>query len=157
MTNQTTPIKPENLDSTRLHSPEEVKQWKADTADYFSALRAIENAKVAKAQAQVAYANRTLTSDEYHELAVKREADRQAKQAERETAEKTAALAEIDRKMASPDTVEVMNRSEYNFLLEVIMWSNRGYTLQDNGIHHFGMGLYHVQLTAPAKKKASAK
>lgn len=65
MQNQTTPTKPLDLDPTILHSPDEVRQWKSDTADYFQALRNIERAKEIKAEAIKAEANRPLTPDEY--------------------------------------------------------------------------------------------
>jgi FMN phosphatase YigB (HAD superfamily) len=158
MQTQNTPIKPADLDSTILHSPDAVRQWKADWVDYHAATRAIEQARITKAQAIVAYENRTLSESEYHEQAVKRKQEQDAKQAERAAVEKAAALAEIDRLMGSPDIAEVMHRNEYSFLLEVIQWANRGYVMADNGFLTFGMGMYHIQMQAPpatTKKKES--
>lgn len=149
---QTTPIKPADLDHTILHSPDAVRQWKQDCADFHQAIRAIEQAKVAKVQAVEAHNNRILSEDEYFQLKVKEKAANDARIAERAAAEKAAALAEIDRLMASPDIAEVMHRNEHNFLREVIHFANRGYTLADEGFLHFGMGLYHVQMSAPKKK-----
>lgn len=154
---QTTPTKPADLDSTILHSPDAVRQWKSDWATYHAATRAVEQAKINKAQAAVAYENRTLSESEYHEQAVKRKQEQDTKQAERAAVEKAAALAEIDRLMGSPDIAEVMHRNEYSFLLEVIQWSSRGYVLADNGFLSFMPGLYHIQMQAPptTKKKES--
>ena len=158
MNTQTIPTKPADLDSTRLHSPDEVRQWKSDCADYHAANRAIEQAKITKAQAAVAYENRTLSESEYYEFAVKRKAADDAKQAEREAITKAAALAEIDRLMGSPEIAEVLHRNEYTFLQEVIQWSNRGYVLADNGFMCFMPGMYHINMQAPAAtKKVSAK
>ena len=153
MQNQTTPIKPANLDNTILHSPDAVRQWKAECEDYHQAIRAIEQAKIAKAQAVVAYENRTLDENEYFALKVKEKAENDARIAERAAAEKTAALANIDRLMGSPDIAEVMHRNEYSFLQEVIQWANRGYVLNADGFLNFGMGFYNIQMTAPATKR----
>jgi hypothetical protein len=121
-------------------------------ADYHQALRNIEYAKQLKEQATTAYENRILDDQEYFQLAVERKKEQDAKIAEREAAEKAAALAEIDRLMSSPPTVEVMHRNEYTFLQEVILWSGKGYVLNENGFHSFVMGMYHVTMDAPAKK-----
>lgn len=152
MQNQTTLTKPENLDPTRLHSPDEVRQWKAECSEYHRAIREIEQAKVAKDQAVVAYKNRTLDENEYFALKVKEKAEQDARIAERAAAEKAAALASIDRLMGSPAIAEVMHRSEYSFLQEVIQWANRGYVLANDGFLNFGMGFYHIKMTAPIKK-----
>lgn len=152
MQTQNTPIKPADLDNTILHSPDAVRQWKAEWADYHQAIRDIEQAKVAKAQAIVAYENRMLDDDEYFQLKVKEKAANDAKIAERVAAEKAAALANIDRLMGSPDIAEVTHRNEYSFLQEVIQWANRGYVLSDDGFLNFGMGFYSIQMSAPKKK-----
>lgn len=156
MQNQTTPTKPADLDPTRLHSLDEQRQWKSDWADYHATIRAVEQAKVTKAQAIVAYENRTLSESEYFDLAVKRKAEQDSRNAEREAIAKAAALAEIDRLMGSPDIAEVLHRNEYAFVQEVIQWSGRGYVLADNGFLSFMPGMYHINMQAPAKK-VSAK
>jgi len=141
-TTTTTPIKPADLDIYTLHSPEAVKAWKQDVADYHQALARIERAKEAKQQAAIAEQNRVLTDEEYYQDDIA---------AERAAAEKAAALAEIERLMSSPKTVDVINRNEVLFMIEVIQWANRGYTMAENGFHSFGMGLYHITMNAPAK------
>ena len=156
MTNTTSPIKPADLDSTRLHSPAELREWKAKTADYHQAIRDIERAKFVASQAAVAQQNRTLNEEEYFAMAVKRKAENDARIAEREAAEKAAALADIERLLSSPPTVDVLHRSEYSFMVEVIQWANRGYTMQDNGLMAMMPGLYHVILNAPAPAKKGA-
>ncbi|MDO8774306.1 MAG: hypothetical protein Q7K57_37455 [Burkholderiaceae bacterium] len=147
-TTTTALTKPAGLDPTRLHSPEEYQKWKSDTAAYFQGIRDAERAEQVKEQAVKAYENRILSSTEYFEMAVKREAENKAKQAEREAEQKAAALAEIDRLMASPETVEVLHRSEFTFMLEVIQWANRGYVL--NSLMSLMPGLCHAVMSAPA-------
>jgi hypothetical protein len=150
-TTTTTPIKPADLDIYTLHSPEAVKAWKQDVADYHQALARIERAKEAKQQAAIAEQNRVLTDEEYYQEALKRKKIADDIAAERAAAEKAAALAEIERLMSSPKTVDVINRNEVLFMIEVIQWANRGYTMAENGFHSFGMGLYHITMNAPAK------
>jgi len=142
--------KPLPLDNTRLHHPDVVRKHKADTADFFQAIKAAEQAKVAAAQAAIDYSNRALNEAEYWQISVDRKAAQDAIAAERKSNEKAAALVEIDRLMQSPPIAEVMHRSEYSFIQEVIMWANRGYVMNESGFINFGMGHYHVLLTAPA-------
>lgn len=158
MTNQTsTPIRPADLDNTKLHTPTEYKAWQQSMRDYHQAIRDIEQAAERKAQAVIAEQNRVLTDAEYHALAVKRKETSDAVAAERVAAEKTLALAEIQRLMASPETVEVLQRNEFQFLTEVLHWANRGYVLAENGFHSMGYGLFHVTLQAPVAAKKAAK
>jgi len=145
------PTKPENLDPTKLHSPSEVAAWKQASHDYFVATRKIASDAEAAIQAAQAHASRILSSDEYFALAVERKAKQDAVTAERIAAEKAFALSEIDRKLQSPPVADVMARNEYTFLQEVIMWSARGYTLEEGGLINFGLGHYHIQMTAPKK------
>lgn len=152
MTNQ--PIKPVELDPKKLHSPSEVRQFKAETADYFQALRDIEQSRNVKAQAEHAHQNKTLDDDEYFALAVKRKAENDAKIAERLATEKAAALAHIDHLLSSPPTIEIMHRSEFAFLKEVIHWANRGYVMPDSGFLAMMPGMFHIVMDAPAKSKA---
>jgi hypothetical protein len=154
---QTTPTKPADLDSTRLHSQAEVNAWKDAMADYHQALRNIEQAKQVKAEAVTAHANRTLTESEYFDLAVKRKKESDAKQAAHAAIQKAKELAAIDFAMSSPPVADIMETNEYRFLASVVNFANRGYTLGDNGIHHFGMGLYHCQLDAPVVAKKAGK
>lgn len=155
MTTQTTLTKPDNLDTSILHHPSVVRQWKADTADYFQALRNIEQAELNKAKTISAYENRILSEDEYFALKVKQKTEQDEKQAEREAAAKATALAEIDRLMASPPTVEVLHRGEFQFISEVIMYANRGYELAD--LIACMPGLYHCTLSAPVAVKKGGK
>jgi len=160
MTNkQTLPTKPAALSIYVLHSPDDRRKHAAEVEDYFQAIRSIENAEKAKAQAAIDYANRPLDEAEYFALAVKRQKEQEAKQAERAAIQKARELAAIDFALSSPPVAEIMETNEYRFLISVVNFANRGYTLGDNGILHFGMGLYHCQLDAPpaTTKKAGAK
>jgi hypothetical protein len=158
MTTQTTPTKPLDLDPTILHSPDAVRKWKADSADYFQALRDIEQTALDKEQAVTAHANRTLDENEYFQLAVKRKKEQDDKQAEHAAIQKAKELAAIYFAMSSPPVADIMENNEYRFLASVVNFANRGYTLGDNGILHFGMGLFHCQLDAPVvAKKAGSK
>nr|WP_315428108.1 hypothetical protein [uncultured Albidiferax sp.] len=153
-----TPIKPADLDNTKLHTPAEYKAWQQSMRDYYNALRAIEQAAERKAQAVIAEQNRPISDDEYHALAVKRKQIADDKIAERAAAEKSAALAEIEKLMSSPATVDVINRNEVLFMVEVIQWANRGYTMPETGFHSFGLGLFHITMNAPVlAKKVGAK
>ena len=156
---QTLPTKPDDLSIYVLHSPEAKRKHAAEVEDYFRAIRNIENAEKAKVQAAIDYANRPLDESEYFALAVKRQKEQEAKQAERAAAEKAVELARIDFLMSSPPVAEIMETNEHRFLASVVNFASRGYTLGSNGILHFGMGLYHCQLDAPPApaKKAGAK
>ena len=156
-TQNTTPIKPDDLSIYVLHSPEAVRAWKEEVAEYHQALARIERAKEAKAKAAIVEKNRVLTDEEYHQEALKRKKIADDKLAERVAAEKAAALAEIERLMSSPATVDVINRNEVLFMVEVIQWANRGYTMAEDGFRSFGMSLYHITMNAPvlAKKVAA--
>jgi len=155
--NQTTPTKPADLSIYELHSPEVRRQHRAEVEAYVQALRNIERQKEIKAEAIKAEATRPLTEDEYFQEAVKRNKQQQDKQAERAAAEKAAELARIDFLMSSPPVVEIMETNEYKFLATVINFASRGYTLGDNGIQHFGFGLFHCNLDAPTPTKKAAK
>lgn len=156
-TAQTQPIKPDDLSIYELHSPEARRQHAAEVEAYFQALRNIENAKQAKAQAAIDYANRPLDESEYFALAVKRKKEQDDKQAAHAAVLKAKELAAIDFAMSSPPVADIMETNEYRFLTSVVNFANRGYSLGSNGILHFGMGLYHCQLDAPAPapKKAA--
>lgn len=149
----TTPIKPEPLSLYTLHTPEVVKQWKAEMADYYQELASIENAEKIKDQDEYAHQNRILSEDEYFQVAVKRQKVIDDKASTTAVEAKKAALSEIDHRMSSPATVDVINRNEFAFIQEVIHWANRNYTLANDGFHSFVSGLYHIQMTAPANKK----
>lgn len=158
MQTQTQPIKPADLSIYVLHSPEAKRQHRAEVDAYFQAIRNAENAEKAKAQAAIDYANRPLDESEYFALAVKRQKEQEAKAAAHAAIQHAAELAKIDFLMSSPPVADIMETNEYRFLTSVVNFANRGYTLGDNGIHHFGMGLYHCQLDAPvAAKKAGSK
>ena len=106
----------------------------------------------------MAHQNRNLNDDEYFAMAVKRKAENDLKIAERVAAEKAAALAEIDRLLSSPASVEVVQRSEFAFIREVIHWANRGFTMPDSGFMAMMPGMFHIVMDAPATtKKVGAK
>lgn len=159
MTTQTLPTKPADLSIYVLHSPEAIRQHAAETRDYFNEIRKIEHAEAVRAQAILANANRPSTDDEYFAQAQKREAENQAKQAERAATEKADALAEIDRLLASPPTVEVVHRNEFLFLQKVIQYAGRGYVMTDDGFLSFTPGMYHIVMNSPqqAAKKVAQK
>lgn len=158
MSNTTAPTKPADLSMYVLHTPAEVRQHRLDTEDYFKAIQDIERAKQAKAQAVINEANRTLNDDDYFALKLKQKKEQDDKQAQRVAAEKATELARIDFLMSSPPVVEIMETNEHRFLTSVINFASRGYTLGDNGILHFGHGLFHCNLDAPATtKKAGSK
>lgn len=150
-------IKPADLDNKILHHPDVVRQHKSDVFEYHAAIRATEQAKVVADQAAEAHANRIISDEEYYQANVLRQQEQEKRQASYVVAEKAAALANIDRLMQSPPVAEVVARNEFAFLQELILWSSKGYTLEDNGIVHFGPGFYNVLLSAPAApiKKAS--
>lgn len=150
-TTQTAPVRPADLDTTKLHSPATVAKWKEDNASYFAALRAIDHEKEVAAARAEAERTRPMTQLEYWNMAQAREAEKQAKAREAEKAEKAAARAEIDRLASSPAVAEIMHRNEFLFIREIAMWCNRGYKFDDNNsLLHSGNGLYHAQLFAPA-------
>lgn len=86
-----------------------------------------------------------------------RKAQQDAKAAEYVAIQKAKELAKIDFLMSSPPVADIMETNEYKFMLSVINFASRGYTLGDNGIHHFGMGLFHCQLDAPVVAKKAGK
>lgn len=154
MTNEI--IKPAPLDPYKLHTPEEVDAWKAATRAYFDTIREEENRERMKEEAAKANANRTLNRQEYYEIAVQREAERQAQAAKRE-AERQAEQDAKDAYLASmPDVAEISAHSEYTFLLNLQHWFSKGYTISDDSIHAWMLGYYNVRLcrpTMPSKAK----
>jgi len=152
MTNNTL-TQPAPLDPTKLHGPTEVRMWKAEWASFHDSLRQQEAAQRQKAQAAQAEANRVLTEDEYHALAVKRHAEAQAKLAEREAAEKAQADAEAAYLASLPEVAEITEASEFLLLTKLAHWFALGYELTDDSIVHFIRGCYVINL----KKSATAK
>lgn len=157
MTNTVTPTKPADLDNSILHTPEAVRQWKQDSSDYYQAVQAIKQAEIHQAQLEYAHRNRTLTSEEYYQESVKRKAAADALAAERAEVEKAKALENIERLMGSPAIADILHHNEYSFMQEVIQWANRNYVMAENGFHSFGMGLYHIQMSAPVAPKKAGK
>lgn len=164
MTNQITttttlPIRPEPLSIYVLHSPATRRAHRVAEDAYFSELARMQHAEdMAKQRAEAAAraeAERPLSDDEYYALALARKQVADDRAAAVALVEKEADLAEINLRLSSPPTVEVTHRSEFKFLQDLMYWASRDYTLSDSGFHGFGMGIYHVTLTAPeAVKKA---
>jgi len=152
-----TPIKPEPLSIYVLHSPAEKRKHAAEVDAYNQAVRAIEHAKQVKAQAEIAERNRPMTDEEYFQMAVNRKADQDAMEAEAAAIRHAAELEKIAYEMSSPAVADIMETSEFQFLKSVVHWAGRGYVMHDQSIQHWGMGLYHVQLSAPAVAKKAGK
>jgi hypothetical protein len=150
----TKPQRPAPLDLTKLHTPTEVRQWKAEMADYHAALRAEEEQERLKEQTKKAHENRIiLNADEAYALAVEREAQRKAREAEQEAARQAERDAKAAYLASLPAVADVSERSEFHFLQTVIHWAGKGYSLSDDGIEAFLPGFYSCRLTAPATTK----
>lgn len=67
------PKRPAPLDNTKLHSPEVRRRWHAEEQAYWASVNAARRETERKAEAERAYANRTLTEAEYFQMAVERE------------------------------------------------------------------------------------
>lgn len=93
MTTKATLARPADLDPTKLHSPAEVRAHRAEVEAYFAAVRAEADRLHRKEEAAKAEANKVLNDDEYYQLALEREAAKQAREAEREAERQTAADA----------------------------------------------------------------
>ena len=158
MSTNIAPVKPADLDNTRLHTPEEVRTWKDAVHSYSVALANIRQKELAEQQAKYVAANKTLDDSEYFQLAIARKAASDAKQAEYAAQEKASALAKIEYALSSPPIAEVLARDAYNFVSQVIGWANRGYVLSDAGLEGFGFGVFHCHMLAPvAVAKAGVK
>lgn len=153
MTTETTIQRPADLDPTKLHTPAEYRKWKSDVADYHAAIREEQNRERRKEEAKAAHKNRILTDDENYALAVERLAEQQKREAER----KAVRQAEQDAKAAylasRPDVAEVLERSDFHFLLAVVHWANKGYALSANGVDAFLPGFYSCRLDKPVTAK----
>jgi hypothetical protein len=147
---------PALLDNTKLHTRDEYKAWQDAMYEYYAAIRAEEQREARIAAAKEATANRLLSDHEYHALALQREAEKQARQAERAAAERAEQDAKESYLSSLPEVAEVSAHSPFIFLTEVCLWANRGYTLEDDGNVNFMMGFYTATLNkpAPAAKKA---
>lgn len=157
MTNQTTLTSPANLDPFRLHTPAEVRQWESAWADYRQALVAEQNKQRIKEQAEHAESKRILTDAEYFELAQKRESAHQKRLAERLAAEQAEQAAKEAYLASMPDVAEVLERSEYAFILKLQHWMQLGYTCDENSVQGMLPGFWCVKLNKPATAKRGSK
>lgn len=146
---------PADLDIARLHSPAEVDAWKAQWDAYRESIKADEAAERLKRQAAEARANRILTREEYHQLAMEREAEKQAKEAARQAVEQTKKDEEAAYLASLPEVAEVLEASEFLFLTKCQNWFAKGYTLPDDGISFFLPGCYSVRLHKPSAASKS--
>jgi molecular chaperone GrpE (heat shock protein) len=153
----TKPQKPADLDNTRLHTREEISAWQESTRDYHAAIRAEEQRAATQAAAKAAEANRPLTDDEYRAAAVIRETAKRARIAEQEATEKAKQEAKAEYLSSTPDFAEIDSSNPHSFLLEVIHWSGKGYSMPEGADLTVFPNWYAVKLVAPAPAAKKAK
>lgn len=151
----TTITRPADLDPSRHYSPAQVRLWKAEVAAYHQTLREEDASRHRKEEAAEASRNRVLSEDEYYALTLKRLAEAQAKEAKREAAERAEQEAEAAYLACMPDLAEVLESTEYHFMLKLQHWFQQGYELTDDSIRYFVPGCYAVSLRKPATIKRS--
>jgi hypothetical protein len=146
------PPLPAPLDNTKLHSPAVVRKWHADTALHWDAVRAADREAARKKEADHAFANRTLDSDEYFTLAQERENQNRARQLERQAAEYAAEKQKTDYLASSPEVALILADNPAQFLREITHWVKKGYEPDLTGPMTLAWNFCHHTLKAPAKK-----
>lgn len=152
------PTLPAPLDNSEYQNREQIRAHQNATQAYFDYQREIEyQIKVAADLAhakEVAEANRPQSDEEYDaqkRIEWQAAKDKNAARLKKEIDDELAKTAYL---LSSPPVAEVFARSEFAALKAVIQWAGRGYTMPDEGFHSFSHGFFHIQMTAPAAKKA---
>lgn len=153
---QLTPPAPLDTSNGPVH-PSDVSRWKAEWQTYHESLRRRDAEADAQRQAAQEAAARTLTTDEYHALAVARHEEAQRRLAEREAASKAQAEAEAAYLASMPEIAEVTEASEFLLLTKLQHWFSLGYQVHENSVQFFAPGCYSVSLKKPATTKSKGK
>jgi hypothetical protein len=153
------PTLPAPLDPTAFHTRQEIREHQEAQQYFYDYQRDIEtqariDADNARAKV-LAESDRELTDDEYDSLKRKQWHAEKDKQAAILAKEKSDELEKIAYLLSSPPVAEIFVRNEFAALQLVIHWAARGYMLQDEGYLNFGNSFCHLQMTAPAVKKAA--
>ncbi len=139
----TKPTRPEPLATDRYIATEERREYDRQLALFIQSQRPKQSApKEPEAQ-------KKSTDETFEDLYKSRWQQEQARQKEREAAEAAQAQADDSYMNSSPAVAEIMANNPYDLLTKIVYWSNRGYSLADDGIKFFTPNLYHVHLTAP--------
>lgn len=157
--NKAAPVLPEPLDTAQFHTRAAIREYQAACEAFYEYQRQVAHqAEVVADQLrakELAQANLPLSDTDYDDLKRKEWQAVRDKESARISKEKTDALDKVAYMLSSPLVAEITHRSELHFLLEFQHWSQRGYTLEDDGLKYFQPGFYLVHLTAPAKKVSS--
>ena len=148
---------PAPLDSTVLHSPDEVRAFKRALVDYGNALAEEARIERLKQQAAEAKARAPLTPEERYALALKREQQKQAAEAAIAKRETEKAAAEEAFLASSPASVEICEPSPAVFLKKVVHWATRGYELNEYSIAIDPLCVATFTAPAPATPVKKAK
>lgn len=148
-----------DLDITKMHSPEVVREHHRKRDSAFQQIRKQEQAAQREVENLKAKANAPLTEDQYYQLKLQEHQKQKAAEAARlaeleaEKATKEAFLA------SSPDTVELIENNPASLGLALNHWLGRGYQIDINDIRYFQPGCYCYKLIAPTvtTKKVTAK
>lgn len=145
---------PAPLDSSILHTPDEVRAWKKAVAAYQDALAEAARIERIKQQAAEAKARAPLTPEERYALALKREQQKQAAEAAIEKREAEKAAAEEAYLASSPPSVEICEANPAVFLKKVVHWATRGYELNNFSVavDPLCVATFTAPAPAPAKK-----
>jgi hypothetical protein len=155
-TTKTTITRPADLDNSKLHTRAEVRAWQDANFEYHAAIHAEEQRAATQAAAKAAEASRPLSDDEYYQQAVQRETEKRARIADREAAEKADQEAKVAYLESTPAIADIDATNPYSFLLQVIAWAQKGYTLPEDADIATFPSWYAVKLTAPAPAPAPA-
>lgn len=143
-------VRPADLDNTKLHTREEYKAWQDAMHDYHAAVREEKEAEGRKAAAQLAESQRVLTDAEYHAIAIKRKAEQDSRDAAREAERQAVADAKAAYLSSTPAVAEITENSPYSFLMAVIHWAARGYSMPEQAdITFIAPSYYAAKLKAP--------
>lgn len=155
------PVLPEALDGSKFHTRAELRAHKIACEEFHNYQREAEyQAKVAESNKRAreqAEAQREMTDEEYDNMKRKEWQAEKDKEAARLAVKKEKEREEIAYRLSMPAVADIHNRSEYLFLKDFEFWTQKGYTLQPDGIQIFQPGIYNAQLTAPAVAKKAGK
>ena len=152
------PVRPEPLDTTKLHTPAAVRAYKAAESRYWQEMQDIARKEEQEAVADRAYANRILNEDEAYALAVERQNRQRELDLQRQVAALAAKTARDEYLASTTPTVEVCETSFYAFLVTFEHFAAKGYTLDINGPQTIvPPNFFHVAMVRkPTKAKAAA-
>lgn len=146
---------PQPLDLSKIHSPLAVKLHAAKVADYYAWRRA-QDGKIVE-EAKSVHQPKMLNDDDYYELAVQQQNEKQQRELERQVAQLAAEQARAGFLESTPESVTITEASPFGLLSALQQRIQQGYEVDLDNILYFISGCYSVTLHKTSNANAKAK